>query len=329
MIDQKIIEMKVFTLMTLAMMLLSGPMFSQTLEELNAMKSEKQAEMDALQDQMNGIQSKIDAIPKGWEFGGVGIIGVNLNGNEGWFAAEEPYTSSFGYGLSAAAFANLDNDKVFWNNLLTLNLQKINTTTQDGPDGEEEEVESLNDALDLSSLFGYKLTKKFAISAEAKFTSQILSFLDPGKLVMSAGGTWTPIKNLVVIVHPIGYERNWPGELVSVAGAKIGATYARKLLPNVSWSSNLSVFVPYTGGDAEFTNASDETIILEYGAGDLFNWTWINSFSTNIWKNLGVGLNIGLRQDRQLADKFQLDHDDMESDNPIQLYYNLGIAYTF
>lgn len=293
------------------------------------MKADKQAQISALQGELNDIKSQIEAIPMGWEFGGVGIIGLDFSGNNSWFAVDNPYSSAIGYGLSASAFANKDEEKYFWNNLLTLNLQKVVTKIQEGKDGPESEVEAVTDALDLASLFGYKIHPKFAISAEGKFTTGALNFLEPGKLVASAGGTWLPIEKLVVLIHPIGYEKNWPGELVSATGAKIGATYARKILPNVSWSSNLSAFIPYTGGDAEFVNSEGVAIPpVEYGAGDLFNWTWINGFSTTLWKNLGVGLNVGLRQDRQMADLYQYGFDDQASDNPVQFYYNLGLSYT-
>lgn len=312
----------------LCLLAMTTMLSAQTLEELEAMKAEKKAALDAIQSELNGIQSQIDAIPKGWEYGGVGVLGLNFSGNDSWFAVDNPFTSSTGFGISASAFANKDEEKYFWNNLLTLNLQKVETKITNTKDGVDQDVESITDALDLSSLFGYKLHPKFAISAEGKFTTGVLNFIDPGKLVVSAGATWLPIDNMVVLIHPLGYEKNWPGELVSAAGAKIGATYARKILPNVSWSSNLSAFIPYSGGEAEFADADGNAVLVDYGAGDLMNWTWINGFSTTLWKNLGVGLNIGLRQDRQLADKYQYDFDGQSSDNPIQFYYNLGLAYT-
>lgn len=302
---------------------------AQELNELKAMKAEKQSQINALQKELNNINAQIEAIPKGWEYGGVGILGLNFSGNEKWYAVENPFSSSTSFGVSIGAFANLDAEKYFWNNVLNVNLQKVTTRIQDGEDGPEEEVENITDALDLSSTFGYKLSPKWAISAEGKFVTGVLNFVDPGKLVASAGATWLPVNNLVVSIHPVGYEVNWPGELVSAAGAKVGAIYSRKLLPNVSWSSNLSAFFPYSGGDAEFTNNNDEVVMVEYEAADIIDWTWVNSFSTTLWKNLGVGLNVGLRQDRQLADLYQYDFNGEASDNPLQLYYNLGLSYTF
>ena len=130
---------------------------------------------------------------------------------------------------------------------------------------------------------------------------------------------------------------------VSSAGAKIGATYAAKIIKGVAWTSNLSAFVPYgkgTGTLKQFPVDDDGDVLknkdplasldVDYSAGDLVNWTWINSFSTNIWRGIGVGLNIGLRGDRQLANQgFFQQEGKKTDDNPVQMYYTLGLSYTF
>ena len=319
--------MRIVTLLIICLALTSG-LTAQTLEELNAMKAEKESAIGALQGELADINAQIDAIPMGWKFGSVGIIGLDFAGNDSWFAIDEPFTSSVGYGLNVSAFANHDGDKVFWNNLLTFNIQNVNNTIQDGPDGDKTEIEATTDALDLASLFGYKLGSKWAVSGEAKLSTTLLNFLEPGKLVASAGATWLPISGLTVQIHPLGYEKNWPGELVSAAGAKVGATYGGSIFSKIAWSSNLSLFMPYSGGDAEFTNNNDEVVMVTYESSDILNWTWINGLSTTIWKGIGVGANIGLRQDRQLADRFQYGFDGTASDNPIQVYYNVGLSYT-
>lgn len=308
----------------LAALLITVGLQAQTEEELKAERAEKKAQLDALQGEVDALTAKIKNLP-GWKLGGVGVLGLSFTGNDNWFAIDNPFAESTSYGLSASGFANLKQEKYFWRNLLSVNLQK--TITDPNTEGSEE-VESITDALDLSSLFGYNFNPKWAASAEGKYTSTILQFNDPGKLTASAGVTWLPIDNLVVLIHPLGYEKNFPGELVSTTGAKIGATYAANIIPGISWSSNLSAFVPYSSGEASFTDNLGQEILIDYGTGDLLNWTWINSFSTNIFKGIGVGLNIGLRKDKQLADKFQISNNGQESDNPLQFYYNLGLSYT-
>lgn len=311
-----------------------------TIEELKSMQAEKQAAADALIGEAADLQKQIDEFP-GWKFGGVGILGFDLNSNDKWFAIDNPYSTSNGIGLGASAFANLDTDGYFWRNLGNVNLKKIVTNVDSRTD---DETEAINDALDISSLYGKKITPKFAISAEGKYLSTVLNFNDPGKLVLSAGATWLPIKDLVVIIHPLGYEFNWPsGAFSSSAGAKIGATYAANILPNVAWTSNLSAFIPYGGGDVTlpgyaYTDAMGVSqnvadLPLEYSGGDMTNWTWINGFSTKILGGLGVGLNVGLRSDKQLANSSRFTTGNGafnigSADNPLQVFYNLGLAYT-
>ena len=334
--------MRHLQLLFIAMFLCVGFAQAQdmSLESLKAMQAEKQAAADALAGEAADLQKKIDEFP-GWKIGGVGIVGFDLNSNDNWFAIDNPYSSSNGLGLGASAFANLDREGFFWRNLGTLNLKRI-VTQVDTRNGDE--TEAINDALDISSLYGKKITPKFAISAEGKYLSTLLNFNDPGKLTLSAGATWLPINNLVVIVHPLGYEFNWPsGEYASAAGAKVGATYSANILPNVAWTSNLSAFLPYGGSDVtlpsyDFTDADGnmQTVAempLTYGGSDLANWTWINGFSTKILGGLGVGLNVGLRNDRQLANsaRFAAGNGAFNiggSDNPLQVFYNLGLAYT-
>jgi hypothetical protein len=322
--------MNKLSLLFVALFCAIGTLSAQTLEELKEMKAEKQAAYEALQAPADAAKAEVDAIASqianlpGWRFGGMGVVGLDFSGNDSWYAIGNPFATSRAYGLSAGLSANLKQDKYFWNNFLNFNFQQSFTK----PDEDADEVEAITDALDLSSLFGYNLSSKWAVSAEGRYQSTALQFNDPGKLIASAGVTWLPIENLVVIIHPLGYEKNWPGELVSSTGAKVGATYATNILKNVAWTSNLTAFVPYQGGDATYVAPDDAEVVLTYEAMDMLNWTWINGFSTTIWKGIGVGLNIGLRQDRQLADKFQVEADGTESDNPLQMYYNLGLSYT-
>ncbi len=328
-----------------------------SIDALKAMKAEKEAIAAAAQAEVDAIDKQIKEFP-GWTYGGVGILGLDLNSNSNWFAIPAPNSQSNAYGISASAFANLNKEKFFWRNLLTANLRRTNTTlnTTFDDDVAGNKVKATNDALDITSLGGYKLAPKWAISAEGKYTSTILNLNKPGKLTLSAGATWLPIDNMVVVIHPIGYEKNWPGDLVSSLGAKVGVTYAANIIKGVSWSTNLSAFIPYGSGDATFnqhevTNnfdrgdlraeydlsvVEDSSDAIALGAGDLFNWTWLNSFSTNIFKGIGVGFNIGLRQDKQIAgqgefetytkDKSTFDLSSIPDD--LQVFYSLGLSYT-
>lgn len=343
--------MKKLLLLNLFLMMGALCINAQSLDELKAMKTAKQDAAKAIADEIAGIEKQIKEYP-GWTMGGIGIVGFDLNSNSNWYAINNPNTTSNGIGLTASAFANNNTDKYFWRNLLSINLKRVNTTLDSSlpDDTAGNELSAITDAIDLSSLFGYKLNDKWAISAEARYASTLLSFNNPGKLTLSAGATWTPIPNLVVIIHPLAYEFNFPtGDYVSAAGAKIGATYAATIVRGIAWSSNLSAFIPYTAGDGvlkQFPLKDDSPIndpqydvngtplselIVPYTTGDLTNWTWTNSFSTNIFRGIGVGFNIGLRQDIQIANQWEYQRNQSytpNSENPIQLFYSLGLSYT-
>lgn len=294
---------------------------AQTVEELKAMQAEKSAAASALQAEADALQAQIDAFP-GWKIGGLGILGFDLADNSAWYALEQAYSSQNSLGLGFTAFANYDAEKLFWRNGLTINMKKQNSKAFDA----DETTESITDALGISSLAGYKITEKFAISAEGSYNSTLLNFNDPGQLTISAGATWLPIPDLVVIVHPLGYQFNFPSaDFTSNPGAKIGATYTKEIYKGISWNSNLSAFLSYT---------DDE--VKGYSTGDLSNWTWLNGFGFNLFKGIGVGINAGLRGDRQLVDNYRslagydatLDDKSGET-NPTQFYYNVGLSYGF
>lgn len=315
-------------------------------EQLMAQRAEKAAELAKIQGELASIDGKIKSIP-GWRIGGVGVVGADFNSNNNWYALTSPNASSTGLGIGFNGFANNIQKKFFWRNLLNVTVQR--TATKENkldPLG----IVALSEGLDLSSLYGYRINPKLAVSAEGKFTTSIISydaertvgdryrqsFLNPGKLTVSAGLTWTPIDALVVLVHPLGYELNFPSkDFVSAPGAKVGAQYAAQIWKGISWSSNLSAFIPYSGGDATYIDVTDTEVVVPYGAGGLVNYTWINGFSAKIFNGIGVALNVGLRGDNQIADRALFSLADSSTTEvqsgglKLQSYYTLGLGYTF
>ena len=300
---------------------------TETLEELKAMQAEKASAAAALQAEADAYQARINTFP-GWKFGGLGVLGFNLFDNSSWYAIDQPYSSQNSLGLGFTAFANHDADKTFWRNTLTINM--TNTKSKENDDADQ--VETISDRLGINSLGGYKFNDKWALSAEGNYNSTVLNFNDPGQLTISAGVTWLPIQDLVVIIHPIGYQFNFPsGDFTSVPGAKIGATYTREIIPGVKWNSSLNAFLSYAGGDNNFAfDANGDPTVGEYSAGDMSNWIWENGFAFNAWKGIGVGFNFGLAKNRQLVDKYRFTNTDENTDeNPFQFFYNAGLSYGF
>jgi len=327
---------------------------AQSLDELKSMKADKEATIAALQAEVDGISNQIYTFP-GWKVGGVGVAGFNALANNNWYALGTPNSANQGLNIGLGAFANLDVEKYFWRNLLDVNVARSAAFTD--KNNNNTKTVALTNGLNLTSLFGYKLSEKWALSAEGRWTTTLLEFVPndlnsvlddeyafalnaPGQATISAGLTWLPIDNLVVLIHPLGYQKNWPGEFISSAGAKIGASYAGEIIKNVAWTSNLSAFIPYGGSDDGVNLLSvdgERTLGTQfYETGDLVNWEWINGFSTSIWKGVGLAFNVGLRQNKQQSDLGQARLQETDgsfpvnfTENPLQSYYTLGLSYTF
>lgn len=283
---------------------------AQTEEELKSTLKEKQDSIAAIQGRADAIQAQIDALP-GWKTGAFGTIGGSLSNFNNWFAQGAPNNSSGNIGITGNAFANLQEDKFFWNNSLNLNLGWVKLDNKD-IDTDSEDFEALTDVFQLTSLYGRKLSDKFAISALGEYRTTLLNnFNDPGYLDLGVGATWTPITNMVVVIHPLNYNFVFADNdsvFESSLGAKIVADYTRKI-GAIGFKTNLSAF-------------------MSYETSDLSNWTWINNFSYTLWKGIGVGFDFGLRNSRQEAANFQgvaLE----DADNELQSFYTVGLSYSF
>jgi hypothetical protein len=288
---------------------------AQTLEELKAEQAPKKDSIAALQGKVNAIQAKIDALP-GWKKGAFGTIGANLSGFDNWYSKGKPNSSAGNIGFTVNAFANLKEEKFFWRNSANVNLTWVKFDDKDDPN-DNSEFQEATDVFTITSLYGRKLSEKFAISTLGEYRTTILSnFNDPGYLDLGVGATWTPITDLVVVIHPLNYNFVFSkGESVfeSSLGAKIVADYTRKL-GDVNFKTNLSMFQSYKSSDYS-------------------NWTWTNSFGYTLWKGIGVGFDLGLRQNKQEALNYALIDDTGITfdnvDNKLQTYWMFGLNYSF
>jgi hypothetical protein len=290
---------------------------AQTKEELQTQKAEKQAQADAAQKEANVLQAKIDALP-GWRTGAFGTIGGSLSNFNNWYAQGAPNNSSGNIGFTVNAYANLIEEKFFWRNALTTNLNWVKLDNKD-IDTDDENFNPTTDVFNISSLYGRNITKTLAVSGLMEYRTTLLdNFNDPGYLDLGFGATWTPIENLIVVIHPLNYNFVFSsGDTVfeSSLGAKIVADYTRQI-GAINFKSNLSMFQSYKSSDYS-------------------NWTWTNSFGYTLWKMIGVGFDFGLRNNKQEALNYALaqtpatatSFDDL--DNKLQTYYTIGLSYKF
>lgn len=299
---------------------------AQTKEELQAQKAEKQAIADAAQAEANALQAQIDALP-GWRKGAFGTIGGSLSHFNNWYSQGSPNNVSGNIGITINAYANLIEDKFFWRNALTTNLNWVKLDNKD-IDTDDDSFKPTTDVFNISSLYGRNITKTLAASGLVEYRTTLLdNFNDPGYLDVGIGATWTPIENLIVVVHPLNYNFVFSdNDLVfdSSLGAKIVADYTRQI-GAINFKTNFSTF-------------------QSYKSSDLSNFTWTNSFSYTLWKMIGVGFDFGLRSNKQEALNYasiayqnltpaeQLNETEPtfdNVDNKLQTYYTVGLSYKF
>lgn len=306
---------------TLCLMLLATASFSQTIEELKEEKSAKQDSLDAIQGRIDGLQKQIDAFP-GWKFGAFGTIGASFSSFNNWYGQGTPNNSSGNITITANPYAKLDREKYFWYNTANINLSWVKFDDKDDPN-DDDSFREANDVFNVTSLFGYKLTETLAASTLAEYrTTLINNFNDPGYLDVGVGITWTPIDGLIVVVHPINYNFVFADNdaiFESSFGAKVVANY-KKSFAGFDFNSNLSAFMSYKDSN-------------------LSNWTWINSLSYKVWKSLGLGFEVGLRDNKQEAVNFaygnwdpmgtELEPNFDNVDNDLQVYTTFGLSYSF
>jgi hypothetical protein len=301
--------MKNFIILFLAFGL-SFSLQAQTADVLKKELASKKDSISKLQAKADALQGKIDALP-GWRKGAFGTIGASLSGFNNWYARNEPDVSAGNIGFTVNAFANLIQEDFFWRNSTTINLGWVKLDDKNDPD-DSDDFETASDVFTISSLYGKRLNKKWALSALAEYRSTLIdNFNDPGYLDLGVGLTWTPTSNLVVVMHPGNYNFVFSsGDTVfdSSLGAKIVADYTNKF-GELSVKSNLSMFQSYKDGD-------------------LSNWTWTNSLGYTVWKGIGLGFEFGLRDNQQEAANFQ-GLDLADADNKLQSYWLFGLSYAF
>jgi hypothetical protein len=291
--------------------------FSQTKTELEKEKSEKQDSIKIIQKRLNIIKSQLNALP-GWRVGAFGTIGGSISNFNNWYAQGAPNNASGNFGISFHGHANLIEEKFFWRNALTTNLNWVKLDDKDNPN-DDKNFNPTTDVFNLTSLYGRNMSDKLAVSTLMEYRTTLLNNInDPGYLDLGVGITWTPINDLIVVINPLNYNIVFSNEATyfeSSLGTKILADYTRQI-GNVSFKSNLSMF-------------------QSYKSTDLSNWTWTNSFGYTLWKMIGVGFDFGLRSNKQEALNYAINTlgDSLALldtvDNDLQSYWTLGLSYKF
>lgn len=322
---------KALTLLFVAFLATTLGLQAQTLDELKAQKASlleqqaaKQAEADAFNGELADLASKIEVL-SGWQLGLNGLVGLNFNTSNNWQANANRNSSSSTLNIGINAFANNIKEKSFWRNTLNTNVswQGLDNDTKDDVDGGDFLENRNGDVLIFSSLYGFRLGSDWAVSVLGDLNTSVFNFLSPGSADIGAGVTWTPsaVPNLAVVIHPLTYHFAFSGldgvDSQSALGAKVKATYSHAFPGGITWSSNLGAFLPYNNEKSAITYLNEDNVEVTDEAG-LTEWTWINTINVaDIWKGVGVGFTLGLRQA------------DFEYPEGLQSYTALGFTYGF
>jgi len=304
-----------------------GLLTAQNLTDLKTQQAEKigyiadlQAQIDAAQGEVDAIQDEINKL-SGWRKGISGIVGFDWNRSKGWVANPNPESRATSLNFDLTGYLLNDREKTFWHN--KANVVKA-WNDVDSPIDDNDNIGLFDsgtiDLLNVSSLAGYKISEQVAISGQAELITSNGNFIMPGTFDLGVGVTWLPIENLTVMVHPLNMNVAFPSKLREDLGYNTSFTFGAKarvdyfqdfviLGKDVNWNSTLTAYLPYTSLDE--VPATSESVAF---TPKVNNYTWLNNFSFEIWRGIGVGLGWGLRKA------------DFESDD-LQAYSNVGLSY--
>ncbi len=303
------------TLITLFFALSFGQSIGQSVIELKekraeieALKAEVQAEVDAYQAEIDVIDSELEILG-GWQKGLLGSVGLNFARQRNLATSPNPNSSTSSLAIGVNAYANSIREDDFWRNKAVINLgwQSLDTDTQDDEkDGflDDRTIDLLN----ISSLYGRKISETLALSGLGELNSSIFNLFNPGTVDLGAGLTYSPNSDLVVVVHPINYHiafsRTEGVSSEGAGGAKIRADYNHTFPNGLGWASTLTSFIPYQSKDPT-----------------LFEYTWLNSLNYTIAGGVGLNLTLGLRSS-------EFERLTPES-SKTQTWYSFGVSYGF
>ncbi len=300
-------------LLTITALCLSISLFAQkeNKETLKKELSQIKSEIFKLEKKADLVQTKIDK-QYGWKVNTFGTIGMNLSNFNNWYSNSKPNLSSGNITIIQNAYAKLNREKYFWVSYANVKL-KWHKSYNPNKESKDKGFQGKADVFKITTLFGYKLTKKFAISGLLDYKGTFIKeFADPSFYDVGIGATYKPIEDFYIVVNPLNYEFVLAGDdkdYQSSMGAKFLIDYTHKF-GKLNFNSNVVAFASYKSSD-------------------LSAWTWTNSFAYSFWKGIGVGFNFGLQQNKQ--ERFNHKRDIYsnlnESDNKLQSFWMFGVSY--
>ena len=287
---------------------------AQTKKELIEKQQIKKELIRTTQKEVADLQKQIDSL-FGWKYSALGILGGSIQGYKNWYAFEAPNQFNASANIIINGSVALMKKKYFWNNGFHMNFRwDLFNNTDD--DSDSNNLSFSTEMLTLSSLFGYKINKRFAYSFYTEyFTRYVKSFNNPGYLDLGTGITWNPKNEWQLFINPLNYNfifSHGKNTYESSPGTKIVAKYSTNF-NKLTVKSKLSIFQSYKS--------------IHYS-----NFIWINTIGYKFWKHFGVGVDFALRRNMQEALNYALITNPGTTfdfvKNKIQLNWTFGLHYS-
>ena len=258
--------------------------------------------LDSLKESLVKMRDEMRTLPY-WTMAMGGIFGMDVNRFSNWAGRGEYFnSSSASISTTLDAKAHLVGENFFWRNngRVTLSWNKLEVK------GEETNGwHKTADVINVNTHLGNKLNEDIAVSMLSEWKSNLLSqSLSPSYLDWSIGVTWTPLKEIFAVMHPVNYELvlSERDRFESSLGAKMVVEYDHQLNKNLEVRSHLAGFMSYENVD------------------ELTNYTWTNRLNIKVLDSVGFGIEYAVRVSPQETAALPTEED-------VQSYVIMGVSY--
>ena len=271
-----------------------------------------------------------DTIPKKWKMGGLFNLNINEGSLSNWSAGGDKFSFSLNSYLNLYAFYK--KNKNSWDNSLDLAYGIVNTTSLGS--------RKASDRMEITSKYGYALSKKWDASALLNFRSQFAkgyaysktalgadtssltsNAFAPAYILLSLGVNYKPVSNFSVFISPITerwvivnndllaplYGLDSGKNVKNELGAFLSANYSTKPGSKFSFKTKLDLFSNYKKNPQNI---------------DVY---WTNVLTASITKHINFSFNLDMIYDDDIKN---VDPSKGPAPQWLQLM-GIGVAYKF
>lgn len=259
--------------------------------------------------QVTALKPIRSAEKDGWTRGGVFAVNVNQGSLSNWAAGGEQNT--LGINALFNYHVNFRKGRNTWDNYFELAIGFQNATSFG-------RFRKTDDRIDLTTKYGYQLSKKWYAGFLVNFNSQVVAgydysvvpsqkisnFLTPGKLLFSPGFDYKPSKDFSLFVSPVTIRWVFKADKAFFPLAKFGVDSNKKA--NIEWGGYLTA--KYSKAITKWANYSGRIDLFsnyEHNPQDV-DVLFTNLLSMKFNKWLATNLSLDILYDDDILKKTQL-----------------------